>query len=54
MEGPRALSDVFNLRRHSILYELPFQSYNQSKNVTVGQSYVDFDSMIGDYIFESE
>jgi hypothetical protein len=25
----------FNLRRHSTLYDLPFQSYDQSKNVTV-------------------
>jgi hypothetical protein len=26
---------LFNLRRHSTFYELPFQSYDQSKNVTV-------------------
>jgi hypothetical protein len=26
---------LFNLRRHSTLYDLPFHSYNQSKNVTV-------------------
>jgi hypothetical protein len=25
----------FNLRRHSTLYDLPFQSYDQSKNVKV-------------------
>jgi hypothetical protein len=24
---------LFNLRRHSTLYDLPFQSYDQSKNV---------------------
>ncbi len=32
---------LFNLRRHSTPYDLPFQSYDQSKNVTVWQSYVD-------------
>jgi hypothetical protein len=35
---------LFSLRRHSTLYDLPFQSYDQSKmskNVTVRQSYVD-------------
>jgi hypothetical protein len=26
---------LFNLRRHSTLYEFAFQSYDQSKNVTV-------------------
>ncbi len=26
---------LFNLRRHSTFYDLPFQSYDQSKNVTV-------------------
>jgi hypothetical protein len=25
----------FNLRRHSTVYDLPFQSYDQSKNATV-------------------
>jgi hypothetical protein len=35
---------LMNLRRHSTLYDLPFQSYDQSKmsrNVTVWQSYVE-------------
>jgi len=32
---------LFILRRHSTLYDLPFQSYDQSENVTVWQSYVD-------------
>jgi hypothetical protein len=32
---------LFNLRPHSTLYDLPCQSYDQSKNVTVWQSYVD-------------
>jgi hypothetical protein len=26
---------LFNLRRHSTLCDLPFQSYDQNKNVTV-------------------
>ncbi len=26
---------LFNLRRHSTLYDLPFQSYDQSKNITL-------------------
>jgi hypothetical protein len=26
---------LFNLKRHLPLYDLPFQSYDQSKNVTV-------------------
>jgi hypothetical protein len=35
---------LFNLRHHSTLYDLPFQSYDhrkRSKNVTVCQSYMD-------------
>ncbi len=29
---------LFNLTRHSTLYDFPFQSYDQSKNVTVWHS----------------